>query len=261
MGTSGAYSGSGGRDGKAVRDAIADYLDGAPDPSDDQTPSETTHLDPANLQRIIHLIRPRAGGGPGGGPGGGGVAAATGGGGRSSRASGGPQRSAARAARTAGRAAAGAYAYRTGDAATLQRLGLDYAELRAIGDDFEVLRRIVGMACSAPDSTIEDHEERLVAADVAEWVFTQGGDGSLPSPEEIVRHAVAVIIAETILSEAGDLINASDRAEISEADVRDAAEALANRAELSVDGATEEEIARAVEGGIETLRDIAGRSN
>lgn len=278
MGTSGAYSGSGGKDGKAVRDAVADYLQGnstsppggpadqqseQPGPEDpaEQAAPDRSRLDPASLQRILNLIRPGASsGGHGDGPGGGGGGVARSGGQGRSRTAG-PQRSATRSATTAGRAAAGAYAYRTGDAATLERLGLDYNELRGLGDDFEVLRRIVNMACSAPDSTIEDHEQRLVAAEVAEWVFDQEGDGALPSPEEIVRHAIGLVIAETILSETGDLINGTDQAVLAEADVRDAAEALANRAELSVDGATETEIARAIESGIDTLRDIAGRAS
>ena len=262
MGTSGAYSGSGGKDGKAVRDAVGDYLDGlpatdSPQGEDDDRPP----LDPAALQRVIHLIRPRSssgggGDGPGGGSGGGG---APGGGG--SRSGGGPQRSAAASARTAGRAAAAAYAYRTGDAATLQRLGLDYNELRGLGDDFEVLRRIVDMACSAPDSTIEDHEQRLVAAEVGEWVLEQERDGNPPTPEEIVRQTIATIIAETLLVESGDLVNSHEQADVAESDIRDAAEAMATQATLSVDGATEDEISRAVEAGLETIRSIVGGSD
>jgi hypothetical protein len=265
MGTSGAYGGSGGKDGRAVRDAITDYLQDAagpatetkqPDP-DDQQPAQASQLDPEALRRILNLIHPRSSGGGGDGPGGGGARRADPG---RSRSGGGPQRSAARSATTAGRAAAGAYAYRTGDAATLERLGLDYAGLRALGDDFEVLRRIVNMACGSADSTIEDYEQRLVAADVAEWVFAQEDDGYLPTPEETVRHAIGLIIAEAILSEAGNLINSTNQATLTETDVRDAAEALANRADLSVYGATEAEIARAIETGIDTLRDIRGRS-
>ena len=250
MGTSGAYSGSGGKDGKAVRDTISDYLDGLPGPNAPAgSEGDRRPLAPATLQRVIHLIRPRASGGGGGGR-------ASGGG--SSRSGGGPQRSAAASARAAGRAAAAAYAYRTGDAATLQRLGLDYSELRGLGDDFEVLRRIVDMACATPDSTIEDHEQRRVAADVGEWVFEQEQDGHLPTPEEIVRKTIAAIITETLLVESGDLVNSHAQADIAESDIRDAAEAMADQAALSVDGATEDEISRAVEAGLETIRSIVG---
>jgi len=258
MGTSGAYSGSGGKDGKAVRDAIGEYLDGLPGPDAPQGDNgDRQPLDPAALQRVINLIRPRSSGGGGGnGPGGGGGGGTAGGGG--SRTGGGPQRSAAASARTAGRAAAAAYAYRTGDAATLERLGLDYDELRGLGDEFEVLRRIVDMACAAPDSTIEDHEQRLVAAEVGEWVLEQERDGNPPTPEEIVRQTIATIIAETLLVETGDLVNSYEHADIAEGDIRDAAEAMGAQATLSVDGATEDEISRAVEAGLETIRGIVG---
>lgn len=256
MGTSGAYSGSGGKDGRAVRETVSGYLDGllAADGAE-LTPADRPPIDLAALRRVINLIRPRASGaGDSDGPGGGGGGGASNGAG--SRSGGGPQRSATASARTAGRAAAAAYAYRTGDTATLERLGLDYNELRALGDEFEVLRRIVDMACAAPDSSIEDHEQRLVAAEVGEWVLEQERDGSPPSPEEIVRKTIGLIIAETLLVETGDLVNSHTQADVAESDIRDAAEAIAAQATLTVDGATEVEISRAVEAGLETIRGI-----
>lgn len=259
MGTSGVYSGSGGKDGKAIRDTIGGYLDSLSASGGDGKPNgERSPLDPDNLRRVINLIRPRSSRGSGDGPGGGGGGGMPGGDAGTGGSGGGPRRSAAASARSAGRAAAAAYAYRTGDAATLECLGLDYTELRALGDEFEVLRRIVDMACAAPDSTIEDHEQRRVAADVAEWVMEQGRDGVPPSPEEIVRQTIATIIAETLLVESGDLVNGHDQADIAESDIRDLAEEIAARATLSVDGATEDEITRAVEAGLETLRGIVG---
>ncbi|MFI9565295.1 hypothetical protein [Streptomyces rishiriensis] len=259
MGTSGAYSGSGGKDGKAVRDHISDYLDGLSRSDGAGSDGQRPPLDPAALGRVINLIRPRmASGGGGGGPGGGGGVSGGGGG---SRSGGGPQRTASGSARTAGRAAAAAHAYSTGDAATLQRLGLDYNELRGLGDDIEVVRRIVDMACSTPDSTIEDHEQRFVAAEVAEWVMEQERDGYRLTPEEMVRQTIAVIIAETLLVESGHQINHHDLAHVAESDIRDAAEAIASHANLSVDGATEDEVSRAVEAGLETIRGILGGGN
>ncbi|GLZ77948.1 hypothetical protein Afil01_27550 [Actinorhabdospora filicis] len=259
MGTSGAYSGSGGKDGKAIRDAIGDYLsDLAGDHDDRKSSGERSPLDPNDLRRIINLIRPHpaSGGGSDGPSGGSGSASRDRGTGE--RGGGGPQRSAAASARTAGRAAAAAYAYRAGDAATLQRLGLDYNELCGLGDEFEVLRRIVDMACSVPDSTIEDHEQRRVAAEVAEWVMEQERDGIPPSPVEIVRQTIATIIAEALLVESGDQVNSSSHAYITESDIRDAAEAIAAQATLSVDGTSEDELGNAIEAGIETLRHIVG---
>jgi hypothetical protein len=259
MGTSGAYAGSGGKDGKAARDAISNHLaglagPGAPPGSDPGRPP----LDPAALRGILNLLRPRQpGGGSSDGPGAGGGGGAAGGTG--SRSGGGPQRTAAASARTGGRSAAAAYAYRTGDAATLQRLGLDYQELRGLDDDMEVVRRITEMACSAADSTILDHEQRWIAASVAEWVITLEQDGPAPTAEEIVRQTIATIIAETALVETGDLVNHHAQADLAESDIRDAAEALAAQATLSVNGASEQEISRAVEAGLETIRMIIGK--
>ncbi|MDP9612865.1 hypothetical protein JOF35_005142 [Streptomyces demainii] len=207
---------------------------------------------------IVNMIRPRSGGAAGGGgPSGGG-----GGAGSGSRSGGGPQRSAAASARTAGRAAAAAYAYRTGDAATLRRLGLDYDELKALGDDGEVARRIVTMACDAADSTIPDHEQRMVTADITEWILEhEEAGGRLPTPDEIVRQTIATIIASVALTENGDLINQHEMGDVAESDVRDLAEALANQAGLSAEGAGEDEISRAIEDGIDTIRTIlAGES-
>lgn len=256
MGTSGAYSGSGGKDGKAIRETIGQYLDRiAEADGDGEAERDRPSLDPNELRRVINLLRPRSPGGGGDGPGGGGAGGGGVGGGRTG---GGPRRSAATSARTAGRAAAAAYAYRTGDAATLERLGLDYNDLRTLGDEFEVLRRIVDMACAAPDSTIEDHEQRRVAAEVAEWVLDQENNGIPPSPEQIVRQTIATIIAGTLLVESGDLVNNSGHAAVTENDIRDAAEVIADQATLSIDGATEDEISRAVEAGLETLRHIVG---
>lgn len=262
MGTSGAYSGSGGKDGKKVRDAVADHVSGMPTVDGTNGNTERPGLDPNSIAPIINLIRPRSSGGggadgPGGGAGGG-RAGRSGGSTTGSGTGGGPRRSAARSASSAGRAAAAAYAYRTGDTATLSRLGLDYENLTALGDDFEVLRHIVEMACSSSDSTIEDHEQRLVAADVAEKILGDDGSNPLPPLEDIVRETIATIIAQTVLVETGDQLNQGTNAEAAEAEIRDAAQALAERATLSITGATETEMAKAIEDGIESLRTILG---
>lgn len=271
MGTSGSYSGSGGKIGDGIRDGIGDWIDSLPpgsnqperapaNPDGDasSTAPTTPKLDPNVLLPIVGLLRPRSrGGGGADGPGGGGGDTTSGG-----RRGGGPARTAAGSARTAGRAAAGAYAFRSGDTATLSRLGLDFAELTALGDPFEITRRIVEAACGPrAESTIEDHEQRLVAADVAEWVLTQDVDGQPPSPEEIVRHTIALIIADTVLSETGDVVNSSTQAELAESEIRDAAEALAAREDFSADGVNETDFAAAIERGIEILRGILEASD
>jgi len=258
MGTSKSYSGSGGKAAKNIQRDVHDWLEQLPPaPDSPENPQDAVPaLEPNSLLNVIALIRPRSKGGSGGdGPGGGarGVADATTGG----RSGGGARRSVARTASTAGRAAAAAYAFRVGDRVTLERLGLDFSELEALGNPIEVARRIVDAACGPrSDSTIEETEQRLVAAEVAEWVLVQEVEGYVPTPEEITRHALAVIIADAYLTESGGLISTHDRAELAEQQIRDAAEALAARANLSLNGVSEDEFARAVEQGIEDLRRI-----
>lgn len=274
MGTSGSYSGSGGNAGKGVRKDVRAWIDSLP--SSDSPPATAPEggsgerqgpdsparpkLDPNALLPMVGLIRPRSprtGGGDGPGGGGGRRGGSSGGRGRG----GGPARTAAASARTAGRAAAAAYAYRTGDTATLDRLGLRYADLSELGDSVEITRRIVEAACDqTSNSTIEDHEQRLVAAEVAEWVLTESSGDRAPSPEEIVRHTIAHIIAEVGLSETGVVVNNSEHSGIAEQEVRDAADALAARTDLSADGIDEVELANAIERGIETLREILEKS-
>ncbi|MDA8071003.1 MAG: hypothetical protein M0Z82_05235 [Actinomycetota bacterium] len=282
MGTSGAYSGSGDTAGKRLRRELKQWLDDVPlnddrteprDDSDnpqDEPPADTSppqgHLSPDTLLNVIPLLRPRTGGGQGGdGPGVGGGLGPGGarGPGTGTRNRGGAHRTAAGFATTAGRAAAAAYAYQTGDATALARLGLDYAELRALGDPLEVTVRIVNAACGPlSDSTIEHEEQRYVAGEIAQWVIEQGEAGATPTPEEIVRKTIALIIQEAALSEAGELARQADRpentGELTEREIEEVAEALAGRAELSVNGPTEDEITQAVEDGIETLRRMRG---
>src|SRR4051812_35883755 len=105
MGTSGSYSGSGGKLGNDLRDNIDDWLDSLPPGQTDGEPPDqgdqgegdsrrpadppSTRLEPAALLPVVGLLRPRSrSGGGADGPGGGGGA----------RSGGGPQRSAAQAA-------------------------------------------------------------------------------------------------------------------------------------------------------------------
>lgn len=273
MGTSGSYSGAGGKVGRDLRQGVADWIDSLPssppsDQGDKPGDNEPYRLPPEALLDVIPLLRPHSrpaggGGSAGGGGGGGGTftAPSAGGGASGGGRGGSASRSTRRAATSAGRAAAVAYAYGTGNREALSRFGLDYDQLRAITDPLELTRRIVDAACGPrADSTIEDHERRYVAAEVAEWVLSQTEGGSTPQPEEIVRKAIATIIAEIFDTEIGEMLRRGERppwiAELAESEIREAAEVLAERAELSVGGVTEEEFSRAVEDGIDTLRRI-----
>ena len=207
MGTSGAYTGAGGKAGKEVSQGLAEWVDslpGAPSGADgeetvgspDDGDRPTISLPTEAITGLLGLLRPRTSGsgsadGPGGGGfGGGGVE--SGGRGKTRAGSG---RSTRRLSSIGGRAAAGAYAFARADASGLQGLGLDYGELAALGDPFEVTRLIVDAVCGErAESTLESEEERYVAAAIADWVLTESEEGPPPELDEVTRYAIATIL-------------------------------------------------------------------
>ena len=272
MGTTEPYSGGGGPAGNALRRALNGWLDSVPDtpppdqsddrqPDDDQSNQQVDRpmLPPESLLHVLPLLRRSDGGGTGG-PGGGG--GGSGGGGGGGGPAGGAQRSVRASSRVAGRAAAAAYALREGDAATLQQMGLDLESLRSSDDPIGVARQIVDAACESAlsDGTIEDEERRYVASEVATWVLEESGGEAPPTPEEIVQKSIAVIMSEAAQNEAVDMIRRGERPEWASLDaerqLREAAEVLARRVEVSPAGMTAQDFARAIEEGIETLRRI-----
>jgi hypothetical protein len=279
MGTSGSYTGGGGKPGKDLRDGIANWADTLPaSPPPDTAPpapandgatpdgapgtSPSPNLGPEALLPVIGLFgsRPR-GRSDGPGAGGGGISRGDSSGGSRASRGGGAQRSAALSAATAGRAAGAAYAYRTGDAATLSELGLDYDELRASGDSITVSQRIVQVACGASsDGTIEDDERREVAARVTLWVLEENENGAPPDPDEIARYALAEILFEAMAVEGAALLRDGKRpawvTREGERQMRETANVLARQANLSPQGASIAELERAIEDGLETLRAI-----
>lgn len=256
MGTSGSYTGGGSKPGQDIRRDIGRWLDGLPNngpPENEPADRSPYQLPDRAARRAIGLFSPRIASGVGGGA----EVGARGGSGRG----GGAQRSVGRAARSAGRAAAAAYAYGTTNREVLSELGLDYDELRALDDPLEVSHRIVEAACSpVSESTIDHEEQRMVAAKIAEWIFEEQAAGALPQPDEITRKAIAFIIFEAIASETGELLNGSDRPDWiinwSEKELQDATDVLSQQVELSIDRVTDEEFVKAIEDGIETLREI-----
>jgi hypothetical protein len=144
-----------------------------------------------------------------------------------------------------------------GDRTTLNRLGLDFDELARLGDPFEVIRRIVDMACGSAESTIEDHERRLMAADVGErLVVDLDLNAGIPT-QEIAGFALSAIISELILSECDDILLKSDGA-VTEQDVRDAAAEIVDQGDFSTSGLTESDFSSAIETGLDRLRGILG---
>ncbi|MCK9928836.1 hypothetical protein MXD62_16900 [Frankia sp. Mgl5] len=269
MGTKGSYSGGGGKPGSDLRQNIEDWLDSLPDLSPpgetlppDQPPDrpDVPPIRPQQIRSALGLFAPRPGGrsdGPGSGGGG-----STGGSG--GRARGGAQRTVSSSSRTAGRAAAAAYALRTGNADLLrQEFGLDYESLRANPDIIDVARQIMVAACGPlPDGTIEEEEQRVVAAQVAQYVLEASLDGELPTPEEIVRETISCIVFEAISTETAAKVHNGERSDWVTAEVerqlREATQAWAFRVDLSRNGATPAEFEKAIAEGIEMMHTIWG---
>lgn len=274
MGTSGSFGGSGGRDAADLRDSISDWLDGLdtvssptepraddPDGTGEGTPAQPGGRPPIDIAPALRvLLRPRGGGGGADGPGGGGGGGRTRAGG--GRSSGGVVRSVGRVSRAAGRAGRLAMAYSSGDRETLSRAGLNYDELRALGDPVSVGIKIVELAFDTQaDSTIDDAEARHIVAGVVEWILEQP-ESRTPSPEEVVRKSIEITIAEVTLTEVAARIRAEGTAyeqrRAAEEMVRDLAAEVAHQAPLSPTGATEQEMATAIENGISDLGKIFG---
>lgn len=275
MGTKNSYTGGGGKAGKDLRMEIEDWLDSLPEPPEGESeppdgPPEpdTPTIRPELLLPATTLFASRPSTHSDGPSGGGGVARSGGpgpAGGGSTRRGGGAQRSVAAASRTAGRAAAAAYALRTGNAGVLRDLGLDYESLRSNPDVVDVARQIMVAACGPlPDGTIEEEEQRVVAAQVAQWVLEENAEGAPPSPEEIVRETIAYVIFEAVNNETAAMVHDGRHPEWATAEaerrMRQTAQALALRVELSPEGPTPAEFSEAIAQGIETMRDIWGTS-
>lgn len=246
MGTSGSYTGSGGKPARDLRNGVSNWLGGIPLnlPPSGQSGARNAHPIPGTV--IINAIR---------------LIVSSGDPNSSGNGVGGAQRTIDAVADSTGIAAAASYAYVNGDNEVLDELGLNYDELRALGEPIEVMVRIVEAACgSLSDSTISHEEQRSVVANLAQWVLGQQSTGHTCQPEEIVRKAIALIIFEIIMSESGALMQAGERptwiGEMVEGEVLEAAEVKAGRAELSIQGVTAQEFSRAIEAGIDSMRAI-----
>lgn len=271
MGMKNSYSGGGGKPGKDLRQNLEAWLNGLADldpPPDANPPPDAPPelsfdipaLRPEQLMPAIALFRPRTGGSADG-PGDGGGADGGGGTGTGGGARGGAQRSVTGSSRTAGRAAAAAYALRTGNVQLLYELGLDYDSLRSNPDVTDVARQIMVAACGPlPDGTIEEEEQRVVAAQVAQYVLEANADGVPPAPEEIVRETIAVVIFEAVSNETAAMLHNGERPAWATAEaerlMRETAHALALRAPLSPTGPTPAEFSEAIARGIEMMNQI-----
>jgi hypothetical protein len=110
------------------------------------------------------------------------------------------------------------------------------------------------------DSTLEDSEARMIVAELISWIL-EAPDDQPPAPDEIVRHSIELMIAQSALLEVGDTIrqekNQTKRHE-AEAEIRRAARVLASQVTLGGTGATSAEITTAIENGVAQLKEIYG---
>lgn len=250
MGTKGSYSGGGGPAGETLREGLDDWLSslpGAPESSGQPIQRTLPHISPSLVLPAVGLFNSPRGGGADG---------PAGGGGRE-----GGQRSAATSAGAAGRGAAAAYAYRTGDADTLRELGLDYDELRANPDVVDVAHQIAQTICEdLPAGVIESDELLIVVGDLAGWVLEAGTLDDPPQPQEIAREALSKVLAAAYLTETAAKFNSADLSRqervAAEDEIRAACEELAAQADLSVAGPTSREFTTAIEHGLSYLRSI-----
>lgn len=277
MGTSGSFGGSGGKAAGDLRDNIAAWLDAAggpggadgadtsgadgadhaSDPPRPGTPAQP-RVDLGPVLRV--LLNSRGRGGRSDGPGGGGGGGARGGGG--GRSSGGATRSVGRVSRAAGRAGRFALAYSSGNREALREAGLNYDELQSLGDPVAIGLKIVEAAFeSQADSTVADAEERDIVATVVEWILEQPSEHP-PTPEDVVRKSIETTIAETALTEVSATIYAKDasfdKRRSLERQIRDVAAEYAAQATLNPAGATEQQMAQAIENGIRDIGQIFG---
>lgn len=277
MGTSGSYRGRGGKDASDLRDNIVAWLDAVGEPGGtdgidaenadgtdklaDQARTgasgENQRVDLGPALRV--LLNSRGRGGKSDGPGGGSGGARGGGIGRSS---GGATRSVGRVSRAAGRAGHLALAYSSGNREVLREAGLNYDELRVLRDPVAIGLKIIETAFeSRADSTIADAEERDIVASVVEWILEQP-PGQPPMPEDVVRKSIETMIAETVLTEVASTVYAKNTSVENrrklERQIRDVAAEYAAQATLNPRGATEQQMAQAIENGVREIGQIFG---
>ncbi len=273
MGSKNSFSGGGGKVGNDLRDGIDDWLDSLPggaaggsdappgsEPSGASQPGQQgpdapgsagsgakPKLSPAARRVLPTTVLFKTSSGTGSGSRRGTAAQFT--------------RSAASSSGVAGRGAAAAYAYRTGNADALRELGLDYEALRSNPNVIDVVYQITQKICGdLPPGTIDTEEQIRVVADIAEWIVTTDVDGDPPSPAEIAVETLAVVLNWAYLTTTAAELNTKDLAGSEritfEADVRAACEELAAQADLSPTGATPAEFTAAIEHGLEFLQAV-----
>lgn len=280
MGSSGSFKGSGGKDAGSLRDAIAEWLgdespttpsgEVAPQDSPDNSGSNdapAAHLSPDAITPAIRLWSP--GGSGGGSGGGGGPRASDSRKSSSDRTSKGKSRGVGSVHRTvssvagpAGRASSLAQSFASGDRQAIESAGLNFDELRRLNDPLEVGKQITDIAFGTqPDGTIEDYEARIIIAELVSWIM-KTPEQQKPTPADIVRRTIELMIARATLTEVGDTIRKKEkdqnRRRETESEIRLAARVNASKINLNNVGATSADIAKAIEENVKQLAEIYG---
>jgi len=252
MGTSSSYKGSSGKIPAAMRDGLNDW-------AESQTAGNHTAIPESVVAQAIRIpVFSRSSGSDGGSGGGGSGASGTGGGSRKGGKQSQPQRSARAYASTAGRAAAIAQAFRDGDREELARHGLDLDKLSKMSSRAEMVRAIVEAISEAqPGSDIPSEEQRQVAGYLVDWMLDTELNQEMPDAAEVAEHAIGLIIAEIVLSEADEM---ESREGISRDEfidqVHETSQRVAAKADLKNAGAGADAMTKSIERGIRTVRKI-----
>lgn len=245
MGTSSSYKGSTGKIPRAMREGFEDW-------AKSQSKAEKSDI-PANV--VAQALRiPLYSRGSGGGGGAGGSTSGGAGGRQSS-----PQRTVGSYARTAGRAAELARAFRAGDREAIERAGLDFDALSQLTSRAEIVRAIVDVVCAAQTaSDIASEEQRAIAGKLVDWMMDDSLNSELPDAAETAEHAIGLIAAEIFISEAGDTLVGNDdvsRDELIDG-INETSQVLAAQANLASGATDAASIEKAITKGVRALRKI-----
>jgi hypothetical protein len=210
---------------------------------------------PANVvAQALRIPLFSRGSGGGGGDGNGGSSSGGAGGRQSS-----PQRTVGSYARTAGRAAELARAFRAGDREAIERAGLDFDALSQLTGRAEIVRAIVDVVCAAQTtSDIASEEQRAIAGKLVDWMMDDSLNSELPDAAETAEHAIGLIAAEIFISEAGDTLVGNDdvsRDELIEG-INETSQVLAAQANLATSATDAASIEKAITRGVRALRKI-----
>ena len=281
MGSSGSYAGSGGRDWSRFRRDVDDWLNSLPEPEEespskdqsvtkddeksppaddkDSSPDEKTEeQDPATTQLLNSFRRALRSGsrGTADGPSSGGGPSRTR---RRSRSPSGAGRSIARASTVGGTVLLGVSAIRSRNAAALQSIGLDLAELESL-NPYQQAQQLFQVAVGADSvTTLEDNELQLAANRTAIWALKSEQEHGVRS---LIRRFVVEYVNQVFLTESGTTLRSGERDGVEavnmEDRVRNTIEALVRNTPMENPSLDAESLGTAVQGVLSQVFEIHG---